>query len=38
VAGYCEHGNELLGFVKSGEFLDQPSDSYPLKKDSASCT
>jgi hypothetical protein len=22
MAGCCEHGNELLGSIKSGEFLD----------------
>jgi len=22
VAGFCECGNELAGFIKSGEFLD----------------
>jgi hypothetical protein len=26
VVGSCEHGNELLGFMKGGEFLDQLSD------------
>jgi len=25
-AGCCEHGNELSGRVKGGEFLDQLSD------------
>jgi hypothetical protein len=22
IAGYCEHGNELLGSIKDREFLD----------------
>jgi hypothetical protein len=26
VAGSCEHGNELSGSKKGGEFLDQMSD------------
>jgi hypothetical protein len=26
VAGYCEHGNELSGFKKGGEFLNWVSD------------
>jgi hypothetical protein len=34
VAGSCEHGNELSGFIKGGEFLDWLSD-YQLLKDSA---
>jgi hypothetical protein len=25
VAGSCEHGNEPLGSIKRGEFLDWPS-------------
>jgi hypothetical protein len=35
VAGSSEHGNELLGSIKGGEFLDQLSDCQLLKKDSA---
>jgi hypothetical protein len=31
VAGCCEHGNELSGSIKGGEFLDQISDYYLLK-------
>jgi hypothetical protein len=31
----CEHGNELPGSIKSGEFLDYMSDCLFLKKDSA---
>jgi hypothetical protein len=26
VAGCCEHGNELSGSIKGGEFLDKLSD------------
>jgi hypothetical protein len=33
VAGSCEHGNELSGSIKGGEFLNQL-----LKKDSAPCS
>jgi hypothetical protein len=36
VAGSCEHGDEPLGSIKGGEFFDQLSDCYVLKKDS--CT
>jgi hypothetical protein len=32
VAGSCEHGNEILDSIKGGEFLDQMSDYYLLKK------
>jgi hypothetical protein len=34
VAGSCEHGNELSGSIKGGEFLDALSDYYLLRKDS----
>jgi hypothetical protein len=33
--GFCEHGNELSGPMKGGEFLDYFSDSYLLKNSSA---
>jgi hypothetical protein len=29
----CENSNELSGFIKDGEILDQLSDYYSLKKD-----
>jgi len=35
VAGFCEHGNEPSGSIKSGKFLDQLSDCQLLKKHSA---
>jgi hypothetical protein len=35
VANSCEHGNEYLGSIKGGEFLDQVRDNQLLKKDSA---
>jgi hypothetical protein len=35
MAGCCEYGNELLGSIKGGEFLDELSDCQLLKKDSA---
>jgi hypothetical protein len=35
MADPCEHGNEPSGSIKWGEFLDQLSDCYVLKKDSA---
>jgi hypothetical protein len=31
VAGSCEHGNELCGFIKEGEFIYQLSDYKILK-------
>jgi hypothetical protein len=34
VAGSCEHGNEPLGSIKDGDFLDQLSN-YELLKDCA---
>jgi hypothetical protein len=34
VAGSCEHGNELLGPIKHGEFLDKLSDYRLSKKNS----
>jgi hypothetical protein len=34
VAGFCGHGNEPLGSIKCGEFLDQLRISLLLKKDS----
>jgi hypothetical protein len=33
VAGSCEYGNETLGFIKRGEFLEELSDCQLLKKD-----
>jgi hypothetical protein len=36
--GSCEHGNEPLGSIKGGEFLDWLSDYYLLKKDSVPWT
>jgi hypothetical protein len=36
VASSCEHGDEHMGSIKGGEFLDKLSDYYLLKKDSAS--
>jgi hypothetical protein len=38
MVGSCEHGNELLGFIKGGKFLDYMSDYQLLKKDSAPCS
>jgi hypothetical protein len=35
VTGCCERGNELSGFTKGGEFLDQLSDKKLVKKVSA---
>jgi hypothetical protein len=35
VAGSCEHGNEPLGSIKDGEFLDYLRDYQILKMDSA---
>jgi hypothetical protein len=35
VAGCCEHGNELLGSIKGGEFIDLLSNYQLVKKDSA---
>jgi hypothetical protein len=35
VAGFCEHGNEPVGPIKGGEFLDYLSDYLLLKKNSA---
>jgi hypothetical protein len=35
VMNFCEHGNEPVGSVKGGEFLDYLSDCQCLKKDSA---
>jgi hypothetical protein len=31
----CEYGNEILDSIEGREFLDQLSDNYVLKKDSA---
>ena len=36
MAGYCECGNEPLGSIKYGEFLDYLRTGHLLKKDSAS--
>jgi hypothetical protein len=33
VAGCCECGNEHLGSVRGGYFLEKPSDCYHHKKD-----
>jgi hypothetical protein len=38
VAGYCEHGNQYLGSIKGGGFLDYLSELKPLKKNSAPCS
>ena len=35
VAGTCEYGNELLGSIKCGEFLDQLRTGQLVKNDSA---
>ena len=35
MAGTCECGNELLGSIKCGEFLDQLKTGQLFKKDSA---
>jgi hypothetical protein len=35
VAGSCEHDNEPSGSIKGGQLLDQLSDCWLLKKDSA---
>jgi hypothetical protein len=35
MVGCCEHGNEPLGSIKGGEFLDYLSNCQLLKKDSA---
>ena len=35
MAGICECGNELSGFIKCGEFLDELGTSQLLKIDSA---
>jgi hypothetical protein len=35
VTGSCEQGDEPLGFIRCGEFLDSLSDYKLLKKDSA---
>jgi hypothetical protein len=37
VTGSREHGNESLGSIKGGEFLDYLSNYLLLKKDSALC-
>jgi hypothetical protein len=34
VAGSCEHGNELLGSIKGGKFVDYLSDCQLFNKDS----
>jgi hypothetical protein len=31
VAGFCEHGNELSGSIKDGEFLECVSGYWLLK-------
>jgi hypothetical protein len=35
VEGFCEHGNEISGSTKFGEFLEQLHNRRLLKKDSA---
>jgi hypothetical protein len=35
VEGPCEHGNKLSRSIKGGEFLDQLSEYYLIKKDRA---
>lgn len=35
--GFHEHGNESSGTMKGGEFFDQLSDCWYLKKDSGRC-
>jgi hypothetical protein len=37
VVGCCEHGDELSGSMKSGEFLDWQSHHQLLKKDRTPC-
>jgi hypothetical protein len=32
MADSCDHGNENLGSIKNGEFLDEHSDYWLLKK------
>jgi len=32
VVGCCEHGDERVGSIKDGEFLDYPRNCYPLTK------
>jgi hypothetical protein len=32
IAGFCEHGNEVSGSIKGGEFVDQLSDFLLLKE------
>jgi hypothetical protein len=34
-AGFCENGDELLGYIASREFIDELSVYWLLKKDSA---
>ena len=35
VSGFCEHGNEILGFIKCGEFTYWVRNCQLLKKDCA---
>jgi hypothetical protein len=35
VAGSCEHGKDLSGYINGREFLDLVNDYQLLKKDSA---
>jgi hypothetical protein len=35
VAGFCEHGDEPSGFVKSGIFFEELGDNQPFKQYSA---
>ena len=32
MVGCCEHGDERVGSIKGGEFLDYPRNCYPLTK------
>jgi hypothetical protein len=32
VVGCCEHGDKRVGSIKDGEFLDYPTNCYPLTK------
>jgi hypothetical protein len=34
----CEHGNQPLGLIKGGEFLEQLSNYHVIKKDSVPCS
>jgi hypothetical protein len=32
LAGFCEHGNEPSGYIKGGEFIEELSDFWLIKK------